>query len=193
MQTSSRFHRWFSIELENNLLLFESNDLTKKPNFQFDELKIGCKVRSVERLRIIIAVFAGQQRPIPRNNPTYSTFESQESILIFEFRYSIFPYYVLKLSLSPLGYLLIQGWRRVYGNFRVICSCTHESIRRILWRKIVEKDFSRVVSIFLDFYLFVRFANWKNVFWKSCPVFIPFSKIFFFLWLSFDRNIRNDN
>lgn len=113
-----------NVSLENNL--FESNDLTKKPNFQSDELKIGCK-GSVERLRIIIAVFAGQQRPIPRNNPTYSTSESQESILIFEFRYSIFPYYVL--SLSPLGYLLIQGWRRVHANFRVICSCSHESIR----------------------------------------------------------------
>lgn len=121
-------------------------------------------------------------RPIPPPN-----LKSRSWYSSFDTRYS-----PIMSSLSPLGYLLIQGWRRVHANFRVICSCSHESIRGKYY--FVEENrgkgfFMCSFYFFLDFYIFVRFANWKNVFWKSCPVFTPFSKIFFFFfdWVSVEN------
>lgn len=141
---------------------------------------------SVEQLRIIIAVFAGQQRPIPCNNPTHSTCQSQESILIFEFRYSIFPPLYPSASWnSPPGYLFAGGWRRVYG---VICSVWVDT-SKLFYVENVEKNrgfFSGESSfisfwfLFLDLYSFVGFFNWWNVLRESCSVFFPF---FDCLWL----------
>lgn len=139
---------------------------------------------SVEQLRIIIAVFAGQQRPIPCNNPTHSTCQSQESILIFEFRYSIFPPLYPSASWnSPPGYLLAGGWRRVYG---VICSVWVDT-SKLFYVENVEKNrgFFSGESSFISFW----FPFFGSLF--ICWIFQlmgrflgKLSCFFSFLWLS---------
>lgn len=118
-------------------------------------------------------------RPIPPPN-----LKSRSWYSSFDTRYS-----PIMSSLSPLGYLLIQGWRRVHANFRVICSCSHESIRGKYY--FVEENRGKgffMCSFYFFFWIFIYLLDLptERTFFGKVVLFLPrFRRSFSFSLIEF--------